>query len=245
MRILLPTLILSLLLIACKKNKDQNNCILDKVELSSNNSTQTDTYEYDTQGRISKIINTFSGIRHFEYFTDSVVITTNNIREVYLLDSKGLAISSKTTFFPNPNSLQDDYLYSYNADGYLIEERHIFSQVYNGDVLRDTAFNYYTILNGNVVVNNYTKAAQPMYIEYSSDLLSQNNPAFNPFKSGLGTFLGKPPRNLMSKIKAQNGDITLDITYSIDSFGKVTAATRTYATNPTTIEKNRFYYHCD
>src|SRR5688500_1313554 len=142
MRILLPAFILLLLLTACKKNEDQNNCILNKVELSSNNTTQTYTYEYDAQGRISKI-----GIRNFEYITDSVVITECNIREAYLLDNKGLAISSRKTFLANPDGLQEDYLYTYNAEGYLVKERSIFSQVYNGDILRDTAFNYYTILN--------------------------------------------------------------------------------------------------
>lgn len=240
MRILLPAFILLLLLTACKKNEDQNNCILNKVELSSNNTTQTYTYEYDAQGRISKI-----GIRHFEYFTDSVVITEGNIREAYLLDNKGLAISSRKTFLANPDGLQEDYLYTYNAEGYLVEERSIFSQVYNGDILRDTAFNYYTILNGNIVMSNYSKATEPIYIEYSSGLLSQNNPVLNPFKSGMGSFLGKPLRNLMSKMKTQDGRIALDIAYSIDPFGKVTATTHTYATNPVTTQKNKFYYHCN
>jgi hypothetical protein len=245
MRILLPAFILFLLLTACKKNEEKNNCTLSKIELSSNNVVQMDTYEHDAQGRISKITSTSSGFRHFEYFTDSVVIAGNNKREVYLLDNRGLAISSRTTFFPNPNGLQEDYLYTYNVEGYLIEERCIFSQVYNGDILRDTAFNYYTILNGNVIMSNYTKATHPVYIEYSSDLLFQNNPVLNPFKSGMGSFLGKPLHNLISNLKDQDGNAISNTTYSIDPTGKVTATTHSYATNPVTTQKNKFYYDCN
>jgi len=233
---------LLVLLTACNKKNTYSICDLTQVEIISDGSPTTFiNYQYDANGRIKRVI-TGPGADVYEYFTDSVVVISaatgppSSGRMTYSINSAGLATTARLTFNPNPNSLQIDYLYNYDAAGYLISEREIFSQLYNGVIIRDTTFRNYTVANGDIIKKTETNSTDIIY-EYSADVMPDNVPMLNPFPSREGSFLGKHPVHLVS-----NGEG--NYSYSFDRGKKVSEKKATYPGSNST-QRMLFHYACD
>jgi len=212
-----------------------------QVEIISDGAPTTSVnYQFDANGRIKRMMaKDWTDV--YDYFTDSVVIMgstalSGTVRTTYFLNSAGLAVSAKRIFIPNPNSLQDDYLYTYDAAGYLISEREIFSQLYNGNILRDTTFRTYTVTNGDIIKKTETNATDQMF-EYSADVMPDNVPMLNPFPSREGSFLGRHPIHLVSKSDA-------NYSYSFDRGKKVSERKSSYPGGNSN-QRMLFHYACD
>ncbi len=225
---------------SCKKNNDAGVCRVSLVRSFTNGTLyNTANYEYD-DGRIKKISNSNANSPlsiTFSYFSDSIVVSQNDMRTVYFLNNAGLATSAKTYFSVNPDGFQFDYVYTYNTEGYLIQEREIFSQIYYGNVVRDTNFTNYTVLNGNIIKETATNSTEEQF-EYSQTRMPENDVALNPFPSHMGKFLGKSPINLISKSKNPNGNEADPYSYSFDPGGKVKILT-------VGTSRNEFSYQCN
>jgi hypothetical protein len=243
MRILLFASCLCILFAGCNKKNTYSICDMTQVEIINEGSpTAFINYQYDAAGRVKKVFYG-AGTDDYAYFPDSVVVTTtsSNIppgygRMTYFLNSAGLATSAKRTFNPNPNGIQFDDVYTYDAAGYLIAERSIFSQLYNGNILRDTTYRTYTVMNGDIVKKTETNSTDVVY-EYSADAMPDNIPYLNNFPSREGSFLGKHPVHLMSKGEGSNS-------YSFDRGKKVSQMNVTFQ-GTTTTTKVLFHYACD
>ena len=249
MRILSTTFCVLLVFTACNKKNTYSICHMTQMEIFPNNSPSfIISYQYDAAGRIKKVISgTYTNI--YDYFADSVVIvmTTSTLpsastRTTYFLNSAGIATSSKRIFNPNPNSLQNDDVYGYDAAGYLINERSIFTQVYYGTTLRDTTFRTYTVLNGDIIKKTETNSIDMLY-GYSSDAMPDNVQYLNPFPSRDGSFLGRHVAHLITRADATaTGDG--GISYSFDQ-GKKVSEMRSTGPGSTINQRVVFHYACD
>jgi hypothetical protein len=248
MKALLSFVLLLFIIVGCKKNRNYGSCRMTQLQNFDNGiMVSAVTYEYDVQGRIKKINQANSYINTYDYFADSVVLIgtsqqRGSSRTTYFLNSSGQAISAKTSLNPNPYGLQFDNLYTYNSDGYLIAEREIFSQVYNGNILRDTFYTNYTIVNGNVTKATRTNSPDFTY-QYTGNILPDNIPGLNPFPSREGSFKGKHPNNLVSNVIS--GGNTDNYSYSFDRRGNVSELKVSSAGLPSTIRKTVFHYDCN
>ena len=245
MKILCLSVVLIILITGCKKDNAKRNCLLNQAKFTSAGTpAEITSYEYDGQDRIKKITYS-SSANTYEYFTDSVVISGENNRTTYFLGTGGLASSARMIFLQSVNNLQFDYVFTYDTEGFLTGEKTIFSQVINGNFFRDTSFTNYTVLNGNVVKAISTGWSDEQNYEYSTYSLPGNNPSLNLFPSAAGNFLGKAPKNLVSRIKDSGGNILADISYSFDPIRNI--GTRIYK-NPDPnggIFTTEFTYHCN
>jgi hypothetical protein len=208
------------ILVACKKDNDNSNCKLSNATYynASNTITSNQKYDYDATGRIIKITELNSNtVSSYSYYPDSVVMKVNNsIPTVYYLGSNGLADSAFTNYIGSPELLKSYYKYTYNSEGFLTEERHIFSQLFNGNILLDTSYTTFTIANGNIVKISGTQMSEDEVYEYSSELSPSNNPTLSPWFGSRVSFLGKASKNLLSKTKNQSGVVLSEISYQSD-----------------------------
>jgi hypothetical protein len=199
------------LLTNCSKDK-ASDCRL--VSLQYSNSSSLVKYGYDAQGRIIKVANGTSIIT-LDYFKDSVV-TSDGI--TYFLNSAGLAVSSKVKF-NSPELLSLEGNYAYDNEGYLIKVQEVFSQLYNGNILRDTTLQSFTVQNGNIVKQTNSHGTTE-YFEYSSKEARQNSAfAMNVFSPW--PFLGRSSKNLVSTVKNGQGNVMYEAQYFFDSKGNL------------------------
>jgi Domain of unknown function (DUF4595) with porin-like fold len=211
----------------CKKGNDRTTCVFTAYKLFINGSMNEDVgYEYDNQGRVAKVFSNFNTYG-YEYFPDSVVKTslTDFGRTVYHLNNAGLAdVATMTNPFASPG-YRLDYVYTYDADGFLVQIREIFTQIHNGNTLHDTVFFYFTIQQGNIIKATSTQWSYEEHYEYATSPLPANNPVVNIFPSAYGKFMGKAPANLVSKIKNENGVVLAAFTYNFDLSGNLVKRT--------------------
>ena len=235
-------LILILVLLAfgfsCKKNNDTTV----QADISSSRikkMTVTDsvyqiylceTYQYDEQGRILKMIYDTKpewddSIHIFEYYPDKVIEKvfyqnfTGYGKNIYTLNSDGMAISEKDLWLTQAgdSSVSQTVFYKYNADGFMIEKKTFRYgdttewileqwQIANGNISSITASDFNS--GGMSSVTNY---------EYYSNTI--NSLAYiNQGRS----FFGKSSSNLIkSYVKNYSTPVTMTITYSYDSMGRV------------------------
>lgn len=229
---------------ACTKNSEKRNQQPIRVDTYWDGKLQWVTYyEYDNMQRIKKITSSLPGsstqgyLYTYEYYNDSVVFNEPNERTTYFLNNAGLATSAVTNFIGNPNSLSFDYTFTYDPNGYLIEKREIFSQLYCGTILRDTNFIYYTITNGNITKEFGTNIAD-INFEYSS---MPSRERFNAFTSRRESFLGKTSVNLISGAKDNTGQITSTYEYDIELGGKIRS--RTFLQTAPGCKPTKYVYH--
>ena len=228
---------LSFFISACNKDK-KASCLLIQMKTSSGPNSYSINYEYDDQRRIKRSTDD-QGITEYQYFKDSVVRIKPYSRTVYYLNSAGLADSSKERFTnSNPNQLAFDSRYTYNAEGYLIEHREIFSQFYSGSIHKDTSYRLLTISNGNIIKERYSNSLDELNYEYSSYKLENYLTS-----DGTYPFLGKSSKNLVSKSTIQNGTESITYTYKFDLHGNVTSVSKQWKTLGTTIKN--FTYSCN
>ncbi len=245
MRIFIFFIIVYPLISGCKKDNNNAICRADGIQFFSNGTlSEKTTYEYNDQGKIKKIT-TIYGTRTYDYFPDSIVISEGNGRTVHYLGSNGLVISSKEkAIIPDPNQLHMDNTYTYDMEGYLIGNRFIFSQLYNGNIIRDTVYTNYTVSNGNIIKVTSTNSYEE-HFEYSTSILRENVAALNPFLSSQGSFFGKPPKNLIARITDSNGKDLQVYSYSFGLAGKVLEMTGIETGPPAGTTRTIFHYLCD
>jgi hypothetical protein len=231
MRNSLLGLCLILLFVACTKNSEKNNQQPVLIDVYWDGALQSIAHlEYDNLQRIKKITNTsaatnnqqYEYISTYDYYSDSVVVVGPNTRTTYLLSNTGLANSAVKNFIENPHGLGFDYTYIYDANGYLIQKREIFSQVAGGNLVMDTSFFYYTIANGNVTKESGTQSTDRNF-EYSSTPTRGNIDAFTTL--GAEPFLGKTSVNLVSTTKDNSGQVTSTYDYDFDFKGRIKSKT--------------------
>lgn len=221
-------LYLMLLFSACTKDSEKSSQQPISVDTYWDGALQFITYyEYDNMQRIKKITQTpadNSGqdyLYTYEYYSDSVVVNELNTRTTYFLNNAGLATSAVTNYIENPHGLGFDYTFTYDPNGYLIQKREIFSQVAGGNLLRDTGFISYTITNGNITKASGTLHAD-INFEYSKIPYREN---INVSTLRYGSFLGKPPVNLVSITKDNTGQITTTYDYEVGFSGRIISQT--------------------
>jgi YD repeat-containing protein len=229
-------ILLAIFAYSCEKDKNQNCTIVKIVSTYNGNPTSILNYEYDDQGRIKRITDSQGSTTEFQYLKDSIVTLQPNTRSVYYLNNSGYADSSKVRYTVNPNQLALDNKYTYNSDGFLIEERTIFSQFYNGSILKDTSYNRFTIANGNIIKAQYPNSPEILY-EYSS----QEAKHYLVNLSQL-PFLGKSSKNLILKTLYSNGATQSSFTYQFDGDGNVSRSTESF---PNASSIRDFTYSCD
>jgi len=240
-------LLFLLIVLSCKK-KDAANCRYTQSESYFNGVKQNSiAYSYDGQGRISRYI-TYQSPKNdtatYRYTGDSVVIDYGNIFSVYYLAAGGLATHSYTTLKTNnPNAIRDDQTYTYNANGYLVAQRFIFSQLYLGNIIRDTQYYYFDIAGGNVVKAYGSNMTDILY-EYSGEPMDSRIPELNTFPSRIGAFLGKAPVNLIAVMKDAAGTPFVSYTYVRNKEGRITEkqVTQHFSTDK---PREVYNYTCD
>ena len=223
----------SLFLISCKKNVDNNNnCKLaQKNDYSSGTISSSYLYEYDDMNRVKKITNTYNStsiVTNFTYSPDSVVALSNN-RHTYFLNNNGLADSSALIVPGSPEQIKLYYKYTYNSAGYLVSERQIFSQVYNGNIILDTTIISYTIANGNLVKITDSQSTDETTFEYSNQLRPDNNFELTAQPNKF-SFLGTSSKNLLSKVLI-GSSISAEVSYEKDKKGNIIKQTNRNSTN--------------
>ena len=225
-------------LFGCKKN-DVLDCRL--ISMSSGIPVLTTTYEYDRQGRIIKFSDISSTVR-LSYYSDSIVAIDGNSNTTFYLNAGGLATFSKLRYTNfNPNEIAWDKTYIYNNEGYLIQERDIFSHLSNGNIVRDTGFISFTIQNGNIVKYSITNALEYNY-QYSN-IEAKQNMAFTTHPLYQWPFLGKPSKNLLSGMTPPQ-TLSSSFSYEFDSKGNVTKRMETTPNMPGPIILN-YNYLCN
>ena len=225
--------------LGCKKENNQH-CLLVSTHSSGNGNTQISLLTYDSLERIKSISTGGQGVVSYTYFKDSVVEQNLGQHKVYYLNPSDLATSSRTTFNPNPNGVQLDDSYTYNGEGYLVDQQEIFTQLYNGNILKDTVIYHYTIQGGNVVKLQGTNT-EDLIIEYGSDLAT--SPFINYlFINEALPFLGKPSTNLAIRTKNNYGGVNSSISYGRDSRGNVILRTNSNANGSFTTS---YSYQCN
>lgn len=207
---------------ACNKNDDKISWQPIREDIYLNGTLQwVNYYEYDNMQRIKKITNTSAANTTqeyvYDYYNDSVIINADGIRATYILNNAGLATSAVLNFLLNPDGIRLNYAFSYDANGYLIQEEVIFSQVSNGALLSDTSFRNYTIRNGNIIKQSGTQ--QPdLNLEYNQ--MPSKGYTYE-FWLQPGPFLGKASVNLISATKDNTGQIGATYDYDLELRGRM------------------------
>lgn len=231
---------------ACKKKRTET-CQFNQTDFYYNGSRQSySTYSFDDRGRISQYIMhqaPTNDTMTYRYTTDSVVVDYGGSYAVYFLRPDGLASHGYLNLKVNPNQLYNEYTFTYDAEGYLVQSRDIFSQLYLGSILKDTAYYYYTISNGNLVKETSNRADE-LNFEYNTQLNDPNIPdlSMHPFR--LGPFMGKRSRNLVSAIKDNTGTRLSSFTYVIDNSGKILEK-KIVPFIATNTASEKYNYNCD
>ena len=201
---------------ACNKKTENNTSALTgKMKTTtqvSGSTTQTFTFIYDDQGRISTLENTVDGKEVFTYTTAQVTqwhynlgATTPSDTTIYYLDAAGLATHT---------SKGDTY--QFNTDRRMTYET------------MGTDTSIYTYTNGNFTTRQYhsgSTSGVATYTHLADKLETRNNNGFD--------FLGKHNTNLINvETDTQSGGtFTTNYTYEYDSNGKITKETTTGASN--------------
>ena len=195
---------------SCKKQSDAE-CKLTSIQSGTILPTTT-TYEYDQQGRIVKVTGPLPS--SLTYHPDSVVVVDASSITTYFIASSGLATTSKTRFsFPHPTQMTSENNYTYNTERYLIQVQAISSQLVNGITIRDTFIARFTIQNWNVTEYWTNNVLQNAY-EYTNQEAKENM-AFTTHPLYQWSFLGRPSKNLMSRMSSSNGPSTFE--YEFDA----------------------------
>jgi hypothetical protein len=211
---------------ACKKDFDNSNCkLIEAVTYnSSGNIIEKTTYDYDIQGRVSKIVYGISGHSSFviNYHIDSIVITDNSGRVISYYLKNGKIDSS---YYGNPTAPQQWEFcnnYTYDLDGFVIAERQINNFLQNGATVSDTTYKNYTIQNGNITRISYTYWTNDEIYEYSNATRPENNPALSIVDQSIPGVLIKLSKNLVNFKKSPSGEIHFQYSYSNDKRGNIT-----------------------
>jgi hypothetical protein len=234
----------------CKKENGADTCRLEEARMVIDGSVVYSAhYEYDNQGRITKINKAgYTGL--FQYYSDSVVeiSPTNDYRLTYFINSAGRADSAKLRLLSDPADVKLNYQYSYDPNGFLVREQKVSVGFINGNILRDTTIYNYTVQNGNITkaTNTRSPTENNQLYEYSNYPAPDNNPELNiMFPSALGAFLGKKPANLISKITDEAGAENITFSYSFNVAGNVSKQTSVDHAPWGKTAINEFEYHCN
>ena len=117
-------------------------------------------------------------------------------------------ISKSRSSFPDPNQTTSEANYTYNTEGYLIQVRSIYSRLVNGITTTDSFNARFTIQKGNITEFWSSNLIQSTY-EYTN-LEAKENMAFTTHPSDLWPFLGRPSKNLISRMTSSNGPSTFE-----------------------------------
>lgn len=222
MKKVLPFLLL-LSFSGCKK-KNSGDCEFVQTDFYYNGTKQQfNTYSYDDKGRISQFLihqAPKNDTVTYRYYADSIVLDYGASYAVYFLRPDGLASGGYLNLKVNPDQLYSEYKFTYNAEGYLVEFRDIFSQLYLGSIIKDTTYYYYTISGGNVVKETGNRSGE-LNFEYNTQLNDTRIPDLSSFPFRTGPFMGKRSRNLVSVIKDNTGARLSSFTYITDNSGKI------------------------
>jgi hypothetical protein len=226
--------------VSCKKS-GSSNCRLSFENHYDNGGVlvTATSYHYDDLGRVTRMTNG-QFVTNLVYYTDSIVRMEGGETTTYYLNSNKMAFLSRTSFSPNPLLLAFEDSYTYDAEGHLTQVREIFSQLYNGSILRDTSFINFTMQNGNIIKESGT-AMEDLNYEYAN-LQAPEHIAI--IQKGLFTwsFLGKPSRNLVSRITNNSGQVLTEYQYQFDSFGNIQKTSFTGSNGSGSIQ---YGYNCD
>jgi YD repeat-containing protein len=228
-------------LCGCKKESASGCMLIQTKNYSNGVLVASAIYEYDGQNRIKSVTLT-NGDRHeYSYYSDSTLIMDRNARTTYYLNSNGLATSSRTVFNPNPDGLQYDNTYTYNAEGYLTGTQRIFHHVVNGNIVGDTSGAQFTWDNGNLVrtMSPWPGGSEALRYEYG-DQKADNAFLDLAFYDGY-IYLGKKSKNLVSKIEDDSGNLMYTRTYKFDD-GRLVRLTNSGTDGPK--DEVYFSYQC-
>lgn len=201
-----------LIFTACKKEKTEtpaptvNTKKLTKWFSTYNDGTiETDTYGYDNTGRLNSITSdTYT--ETFEYASVVKLVVTERKRstnELYQTKECTLdALGRITTIIFKSNTGVETYRYdyTYNADGYMINEKAGTPSNPNNSSIE------YTYLNGNIVsASRFSSGVLNRTIQYIIDDTKENNGNSSYFGYWPSvTLFGKPTKNLTKEVVVKN-----------------------------------------
>lgn len=204
-KILLPALfvIIPLMFLGCKKNNDENSSIpFKKISMIIISDDPTLSYEYNSDGKVSKIsyedvgseIYTYSGntITISEYFNGDTSIIT-------------LSLNSQGYVSKRISDWGETITYEYDNKGYCIKETTTYSS--------GTAnIKNYTYINGNLstMTETHGKACTSYTYEY---YLDKENTIGNEHNGQ--SFYGKSSKNLLKQC-IESGGWAYTYTYDFD-----------------------------
>lgn len=145
----------------CKKKKNGTTAIPKVQTLSypTQQGTETDTYYYDAQGRVSSIRQEVptvaTHIVNYTYGDNQVTVSSSGLyTTTYQLNSNGFATKSVTQFI-NPVSV-DSNTYTYDADGHRLTAGNVVYTWQNGNQteMRDTSVTYYSYVTEDNTIGN-------------------------------------------------------------------------------------------
>ena len=235
-------LFILIFLVGCHKNKAFDCSIVSVQDVKSNNIIN---YQYDNNQRLTKLSSSTyppQDINSIIYFADSVVAFDNTSTSTYYLNNAGLATTSQTNI-SGPNNLSFTDFYTYNNEGYLTNVIEIFSQLYNGNIIKDTTFFNFTIQNGNIVKEQIIKNGnvdEENYDFINVEAKANISYLLKPFYKY--QFLGKPSKNLVSTVKDKNGNLSYSVSYQFDGLGNISQTTTGNSTGTTILHYN---YQCN
>jgi len=216
---------------SCKKGDDINKSSANinsvkKLQTVHYSSGSTTTYEYNSDGKVSKSIDTGDGVHGggytFTYTYSGNIITTTTVEptgritnEVSTLNSQGYI--SKTT--GTRGSQNYAITYEYDNSGYCIKE--IFSESNSNQITT------YIYTNGNKTSSTYTEGTYTSLVTYEY-YLDKENTLSDEHLFGM-SYRGKSSKNLIKKetYPPSNTSFTA-YTYDYDQDNYVTKLTNTY-----------------
>jgi hypothetical protein len=223
---------------ACKKDNTVVTPVeVCKVSLLTNtdkaNEITTEQYEYNSDGKVSKITYKDGRYAVIDYSSTAMVvsITDKNNKKAsysYTLNAAGYVTKGPVSVYLN----YGDAIYEYNSDGYLIKTSY---QDLNGNTT-------YSYTDGNLTSSTVTGIT--ITYEYYTDKLNNLGSNGGIFKAFGQNLYGKPSKNLVKKFTYTSSGQSLigNYTYAFDSKGNVVQEIFKYSSGET--NKIDLVYQC-
>lgn len=251
-KLLLLTVIASITLVSCKKESLVTSVTpssADALVKTKSEGNITETYYYDSQKRVSKIVFTpaVGNSYYYEYtYTNNEVLEFHSNETIHELEETMPNGTIRIYCSANPRSLalgSDGYFkgnaagcetnsFSYDADGFVVEQTFAVTDFNKSDAIRNDKRNITRISsNGfSYVGGDFTTIVNFEY--YTDKVSSIGNKNFGK------SFLGKSSENLV-KTESEN-NLKTDYTYTFDSQKRV--STKTQTKNNTQVVTAYTYY---
>jgi len=226
-----------LMVASCKKDKgteteeQQKTCQLtESTFTSTGGDSEKATFTYDDKSRVKQITYSDGSIDSYVYSDTQIILTASgNVVTTYKLDANGRITSESY------NDNASKFNYTYNNDGYLIEEAEVVGV--------NTSKTKYTYTNGNLTLVDF--GTEKVTVSYNSEPATSNfftdtdDDLPNSINGVLKNYFGKPSKNLVSKA-IYDGGYAESYSYEKDADGNLSKISVTATGGQGYILSNKF-----